>query len=228
MKILVIEDDPLIADDLTDKLALLQHRVTAIVEDYESALEAIEKELPDLALVDIELRGEKSGIELGERLLQLKIPHIYLSGIQDMNTYIQAKSTAPLRNLAKPIDLINLRNALDVDLHAVMSSPNLIYLISDGNKSRQRIDPNKIYYLKADGSYCEVHTGNKTYKLTVNMKTCLMKLEWPDIIRVSKSHAINLQHVKSKLGNCIEMEDGAKIDIEPKYRDSTNKHFKSI
>jgi DNA-binding LytR/AlgR family response regulator len=122
---------------------------------------------------------------------------------------------------------MNLRNALDVDLQAY-KPPGTIYLIADGNKTKQRIDPNRICYVEADGSYCGVHLDDKMYKLTINMKTCLQKLDWPDIVRVSKSHAINLQFVRSKLGNCIEMTNGARIDIDPKYRDAVNLHLKSI
>jgi DNA-binding LytR/AlgR family response regulator len=225
MKILIVEDDPFVAEDLQNKLESLQHRVTAIVEDYDSAVEAIETELPDLVLLDIELKGTRSGIEFGEKLGRMKIPHIYLSGIQDINTYMHAKSTAPLRNLAKPIDLINLRNALDVDLR--LHKPS-IYLIADGNNSKQRIDPNHIIFMEADGSYCDVHLKDKMYKLTINLKTVLQKLDWPDIVRVSKSHAINLQYVKNKMGNCLEMTDGSKTDIEPKYRDAVSLYLKSI
>jgi len=228
MKILIVEDDPFVADDLRAKLEHLQHYVSGVAEDYESALEAVETELPDLVLVDIELKGERTGIHLGEKLIRMNIPHIYLSGIQDMTTYMHAKSTAPLRNLAKPIDLMNLRNALDVDLRGEKASSSTIYLIADGTKSKQRIDPNRIVCIVADGSYCDVHFKDKKYKLTMNLKAVLGKLEWPDIIRVSKSHAINLQYVKSKLGNLLEMEDGTKIDIDPRYRDRINLYLKSI
>lgn len=228
MKILVVEDEPFVAEDLQDKLESLQHRVTAIVDNYESAVEAIEKEIPDLVLLDIELKGHFSGIDLGEKLARMGIPHIYLSGVQDMNTYMQAKTTAPLRNLAKPIDRTNLRNALDLDLSSYKQSANAVYLIADGQNSKQRIDPNQIVFIEADGSYCTVHVKDKKYKPTMNLKNFLLKLDWPDIIRTSKSHAINLHYVKSRLGNIIEMEGGAKIDIEPKYKDMVNLRLKSI
>ena len=228
MKILIVEDEPFAADDLHEKLEQLQHHVTAIAEDYSSAVKAIESEIPDLVIIDIGLKGERSGIDLGEKLTAMNIPHMYLSGVQDMNTYMQAKTTAPLRNLAKPIDLINLRNALDVDLQIQKTSANTIYLIADGNKSRQRINPNAICYIEADGSYCSVYLEDKMYKLTMNLKTVLQKLDWPGIVRVSKSHAINLQYIKSKLGNQLELTNQVKIDIEPKYKDQVILYLKSI
>ncbi len=228
MKILIVEDEPFAADDLHEKLEQLQHHVTAVAEDYNSAVKAIESEIPDLVIIDIGLKGERSGIDLGGKLAAMNIPHMYLSGIQDMNTYMQAKNTTPLRNLAKPIDLINLRNALDVDLQANKTLSNTIFLIADGNKSRQRINPNAICYIKADGSYCDVYLEDKMYKLTMNLKTVLQKLEWPGIVRISKSHAINLQCIKSKLGNCLELTNGVKIDIEPKYKDQVTLYLKSI
>ncbi|MGV3610208.1 MAG: LytR/AlgR family response regulator transcription factor [Fluviicola sp.] len=228
MKILIVEDEPFAADDLHEKLEQLQHQVTAIAEDYNSAVKAVESEVPDLVIIDIGLKGERSGIDLGEKLVAMNIPHMYLSGIQDMNTYILAKNTAPLRNLAKPIDLINLRNALDVDLQAHKTGSNAIYLIPNGNKNRQRINPNAICYIEADGSYCDVYLEDKMYKLTMNLKTVLQKLDWPGIVRVSKSHAINLQYIKGKLGNRLELTNGVKIDIDPKYKDQIALYLKSI
>ncbi|WP_343637084.1 response regulator transcription factor [Fluviicola sp.] len=227
MKILIVEDEPFAADDLHGKLEQLQHHVIAIAEDYNSAVKAIESEIPDLVIIDIGLKGERSGIDLGGKLAAMHIPHMYLSGIQDMNTYIQAKNTTPLRNLAKPIDLINLRNALDVDLPAQKLS-RTIYLITDGNKGKQRINPDTICYIEADGSYCGVYLEDKMYKLTINLKAVLQKLDWPGIVRVSKSHAINLQYVKSKLGNRLELTNGVKIDIEPKYKEQVSLYLKSI
>lgn len=228
MKILIVDDEPFAADDLYEKLVQLQHHVTAVAEDYNSAVQAIENEIPDLVIIDIGLKGEQSGIDLGEKLAAMSIPHMYLSGIQDMNTYMQAKNTTPLRNLAKPIDLINLRNALDVDLQVHKTLSNTIYLIADGNKGRQRINPNAICYLEADGSYCDVYLEDKMYKLTMNLKTVLQKLDWPGIVRVSKSHAINLQYIKSKLGNRLELTNGVKIDIDPKYKEQVILYLKSI
>ncbi|MNY01922.1 LytTr DNA-binding domain protein [compost metagenome] len=133
-----------------------------------------------------------------------------------------------MRNIAKPIDLINLRNALDVDLPTQKPFSNTIYLIADGNNSKQRINPNTICYIEADGSYCGVYLEDKMYKLTMNLKTVLQKLDWPDIVRVSKSHAINLQYVKSKLGNRLELTNGVKIDIDPKYKDQVTYYLKLI
>lgn len=229
MKILVVEDDPFVSKDLKDKLESLGFKVTAIAESYETALNAIEVELPDLALLDIELKGTHSGIDLGKKLVQLGIPHMYLTGVQDSVTYMRTRETAPLRNIPKPVTAIDLRNALDIDLiNPPSKAPTIIRMIADGDKKRSKINPNDIIYIEADGSYCHIFLENDKLTLAMNLKTFLQKLDWPDIIRTGRSFAVNIHRVNTKMGNRIETETGTWIDIEPQYKLAFEKHLKNI
>lgn len=227
MKILVVEDDSFVADDLKDKLEQLEYRVTAIVESYKEALEAVERERPDLALLDIELKGELSGIDLAEKLARLGIPYIYLTGLRDINTYLRAKNSQPQRYLSKPIDLYNLRNAiLDIDLSKTPASTTLLHFINkDGNK--ERIDPNDIVYVKASNVYCDIHFVDESRStLSIPMGEFVEKLDWPDVIRISRSYAVNLKHIRRLRGNEVEMIFGDPIRITDSYKEILNSHLK--
>lgn len=230
MKILIVEDDLLVARNIKDKLEKLQYHVTGIADSYEQALSAIETENPDLALLDIELKGSLSGIDLAEKLTAIGIPFIYLTSNQDFQTYTQAKNTQPLKNLAKPIDLLNLRNALwEIDLSKKVPVEAIIHLISDGNGNKLRINPNDILYIKADGSYSQIYFIKEgKFTLTMNLKTLLQKADWPNIVRVLRSFAVNIQHVKSIIGNQIKMADDEIIDIAPTYKEKFLRHLKTV
>lgn len=77
--VLIVEDDPIIAIDFEDRL--LGFGVTAVrtVGSVAQALDAIAKQAPDFALLDVELIREKS-FAIAERLIALKIPFVFVTG----------------------------------------------------------------------------------------------------------------------------------------------------
>ncbi len=228
MKILLVEDDPFVADDLKEKLEQLQYRVVGIAESYEDAVLSIERERPDLVLLDIELKGALTGIDLAEKLSKQSIPFIYLTGLRDLNTYLKAKGSKPHRYLSKPIDLYNLRNAImDVDLSFKEQSAPYIHLISDKNGNKLHINPDEIVFLKADRNYCDIHFIDKSRSTQVmTMGDFLEKHSIPNIVRVSRSYSINLKHIRRIRGNEVEMVFGEPIRITDAYREQFNNYLK--
>lgn len=224
MKILIVEDDAFVAADLKDKLEQLHYRVTGIAESYDEALEATKKERPDLALVDIELIGERTGIDLSEELNKLRIPFIYLSSIQDLNTYFKAKDTKPLKNLAKPIDLVNLRNALlDIEIKTDEADQELIHFLTDKDGIRRRVEPDEIVYLDAARSYCDVYLDDESrMTLSTAMGNIAKKLNHADMIQISRSNIINRKHIKLIRGNEVKLTVGPFLRISDSYRDGFN------
>lgn len=230
MKILVVEDDPFVAEDLIDKLKILAYRVTAVAESYEAALKAIELEKPDLALLDIELKGELTGIDLAQTLSQVGIPFIYLTSIQDMSTYLLAKSTSPLRNLPKPIDLLSLRNAiLDIDLSVRAVDVSQILLLTTKDGVKLQIDPDSITHLIASGSYCDIHfVDGKKNTVVSSMREVHEKLEHPNIVRIARSHCVHLKHIVAVRGNDVEMPHNVRLGITESYKSDFNRHLKQL
>jgi len=216
MKILIVEDDPLVADDLKDKLETLQYRITGIAESFDTAIELIGEDRPDLVLLDIELKGQLTGIDLSEELNNYGIPFIYLSSIQDLNTYFKAKDTGPLKNLPKPVDLLNLRNAL-LDLQTTDMFPSkqkeVIHFFTTKDGIRERVLPEDIVYLEAARSYCDVYLQNRSkVTLSIAMGNVIKKLNHPELIQISRFHYINKKHIQLIRGNEV------KLTLEPYLR----------
>ena len=225
MKILIVEDDPLVADDLKDKLEQLQYRVTGVAESYDMALELIRTNKPDLALLDIELKGNLTGIDLSEQLNHQGIPFIYLSSIQDLNTYFKAKDTGPLKNLPKPIDLVNLRNAL-LDSETQLAAPSkqeVMHFFTDKDGIRKRIDPDQIVYLDAGRSYCDVYfTDESRSTLSTAMGNVVKKLNHPDLIQIHRSCYINRKYIKLIRGNEVKLTVGPFLKISDSFKEGFN------
>lgn len=116
-KILIVEDEIIIASDIEDKLVRAGFFVTGISHSGEMAIEKVKKEQPDLVLMDIQLSGEMSGIEAAKVITQqYKVPVIYLTSHSDSHTFSKAMKSEPDNYLIKPFDEYELKSAIEISL----------------------------------------------------------------------------------------------------------------
>lgn len=117
-RILVVEDEWIIANDIKDTLIDLGYRVSAIAASCEEALALVEEEPPDLVLMDIVLKGDKNGIETAMEIRgRYDIPVIYLTAYDNQFLVDQAKQTDNYGYLLKPFKDRELDIAIDMALH---------------------------------------------------------------------------------------------------------------
>lgn len=117
-KILIVEDESIIAEDLADSLIALGYRVTAMVYSGEEALQSAAEERPDLVLMDVNLQGEIDGITTGERMRsRFQIPVIYLTAYADENTLRRVNSTKPFGYIVKPFEEKTLHTTIQLALY---------------------------------------------------------------------------------------------------------------
>lgn len=114
-KILIVEDEFIIADDLAFILKNAGYDICGIADSFEEAILMISKDQPELVLLDIHLKGRLTGIDLARRLGELNIAFVYLSANSDQKILEEAKSTNPYGFMVKPFRekdiLINLEIA---------------------------------------------------------------------------------------------------------------------
>jgi len=116
-RILIMEDEALIAADLEDRLEAMGYQVCAVCDDTDETWEQLQKLRPDLALLDIRVRGSGDGIELGARVRQeLEIPFIFLTAHADDATLLKARDTEPGGYVLKPFHDRELRAAIEIAL----------------------------------------------------------------------------------------------------------------
>ncbi len=117
-KILIVEDEIIIAMDLRSKLENLGFSVTEIVSNSDDALLSAEKAQPDLVLMDIRIKGKKDGIETAILLKEkFNIPVVYLTAFIDDETIERARFSAPEDYLIKPIEDKELEISIKMSLH---------------------------------------------------------------------------------------------------------------
>ncbi len=115
IKILVVEDESLVAKDIQNMLRGLGYEVMDVLSTGEEALVALRKSDPDLILMDIVLKGKIDGIVAAERIWETyEIPVIYLTAYADETTLSRAKVTEPFGYLLKPFDERELQTTIEM------------------------------------------------------------------------------------------------------------------
>jgi two-component system, NtrC family, response regulator HydG len=114
VKILIVEDQFIEAKSLNLILTNAGYSVCPIARSVAAALSIIEKEKPDLVLVDIFLQGEGTGIDLGKILHERNMAFVYLSANSNRKILEEAKSTEPYGFMVKPFRAKDVLIMLDV------------------------------------------------------------------------------------------------------------------
>lgn len=116
-KILVVEDERVVARDIEKRLKSLGYFISASVASGEAALLKVAELQPDLILMDIQLKGELDGIATAEQIrAEFNIPVIYLTAFADEETLQRAKVTEPFGYIIKPFDERDLHVTIEVAL----------------------------------------------------------------------------------------------------------------
>lgn len=116
-KILVVEDEKIVAKDIEYRLLNLGYTVVGLVAAGVDALQKAAETQPDLVLMDIQLKGEMDGIVTAEAIRdRFQLPVIYLTAYADESTLRRAKITMPYGYILKPFEERDLQTAIEVAL----------------------------------------------------------------------------------------------------------------
>lgn len=113
-KLLIVEDEFIVANDLRLILTQAGYSVTGIAASAEEAEAHLQKQTPDLVILDIRLNGKRSGIAFARKLQQENIAFIYVSANSNQKVLEEAKATQPYGFLVKPFREKDLLIALDI------------------------------------------------------------------------------------------------------------------
>lgn len=212
--VLIIEDKLLVADDIAGRLRKHSFEVIGIYDRGEDAITAIDQQVPDLILMDIQLAGALDGISTAHIIKEkFPVPIIYLSDHVDITTVERAKKTLPSNYLAKPFNETDLVRAIDLAFYTAQTTKQIsknswlndyVFLRTE-NQSYIKLAYDEIIYLEADRAYCDIITEKKTYKLTISMNHVQEQLDNKDFVRVHRSHIININKITAIEGRILKL-----------------------
>src|SRR5206468_6421001 len=117
IKIMVVEDEMIIAAKVAMQLTCLGYEVTGILPRGEQVIQQVKENTPDIILLDINLKGELDGIEIARQVqLFADIPIVYLTANSDEATFNRAKPTKPYAFISKPFKQLDLQRAIELTI----------------------------------------------------------------------------------------------------------------
>ena len=142
--VLIVEDEIVLAMGMEYSLEEFGYEVTGIVTTADSAIEHAEKNKPDIILMDIKLKGEKSGIDAAKLIWSYyKIPIVFLTSYSDAPTVQSAMDSEPYAYLLKPCR----DRELDIAIKTALHKHNYFF------KNKQCLDESLIIKLVEDFKY---------------------------------------------------------------------------
>lgn len=204
VRILIVEDDMIIAANLSLQLTQLGYEVTGIESRGEEAIAHAGANVPDIILMDIHLKGELNGIETVSAIQAgTDIPVIYLTANSDEATFSKAKETRPLAFIAKPFNKLNLQRTIALAAAQLRQTKNgrsaapPIELMDDRifirhNGKLEKLLLEDILYIEADRNYCSINSVTGVHLLSSTLKAMEKKLPASRFVRVHRSYMVNL------------------------------------
>jgi DNA-binding LytR/AlgR family response regulator len=254
VNILIVEDESIVALDLASGLEHDGYNIAGIADNAEEAQQLFTENEVDIILMDVNIIGEKDGIDAAIEILKQKaVPIIYLTAFTDALTIERIKQTHPAAFLSKPYTLTNVRIAIDLAVNnfAVsreqQSTGKIIPLDKDGSRSTSspekemilrmhdhifvkhnyafvKLKLSELLYIEADNNYTSIITADKKFLLRLSLNQLLEKINYKSLVRIHRSYAVNINAIQSFNEQEVEVNQ-QHLPIGRNYKEEFMKQF---
>ncbi len=204
LKILIVEDEVLIADYIASILDEQQYTNVKMAHTIAQAQDQIANFVPDVILLDINVEGPDTGITLAaNKNPEAKI--IYITAQNDSETIQKAIATQPESYLTKPIKKADLLAALSL-LNFKTKHQTITVRVGYANCV---VNTSDILYIKSDGNYIDIVTQSKTYTSRQSLDSILQQLNHELFCKIHRSYIINKTKITKKETNTVFINNTA-------------------
>ncbi|HRZ42967.1 MAG TPA: response regulator [Bacteroidales bacterium] len=208
LRILIVEDEFLVAADIEESLVQMGYEVQGCVASGQAALDEVDRCLPDLILMDIRLKGEMTGIEAAKKILQTHdVPIIYLTANADLGTIELAKVSLPYGYITKPYNEKDLRTNIEIarykfesdiqmkvasdQFHSFFKAGSPTHVVMDADTGLIREKQDNIYYIEEEDSGSKLHLRDESYSIATPLDTVKTLLPEDLFVRINERCIIN-------------------------------------
>ena len=242
VRIIIVEDELIVAETLRAMLEGLGYEVTGIFTSGTETLKAFEPGMADMVFMDIRLADKTNGIDTARELKKISdIPVIFLTN--NSNETLRKKAiyeTNAVHYLPKPFNRTELSTAIDFAIKLIKyneakapkpAEPD--YLLKDSIFLKNGLGFKKIMIadimlLKADGSYCEFVFKDKSHVFSENLSHFEEKLSFAkEFVRIHRSYIININFVERIHENRVWV-NGEEIPIGKGYKSDLTEKIRFI
>lgn len=239
LNILVVEDEFIIAEHISKTLEELGYSKPRVAMDYDEAIREMEEQKPDLAILDITLKGSKNGLEIGKWIREnLKIPFLFLTSHSDPSTLANSKILQPSAFLVKPFKKPDLFAAIEIaiansakeEINELMGEQDSIFPVEEGvliknaifikrKTAFEKIAFERIAFVKSDRVYLEIFLENGEKILVRDSLTRYQEKLGSGFFRMGRSFIVNLGLIDS-IGEEVVTISGQEVLVGKTARDT--------
>jgi DNA-binding LytR/AlgR family response regulator len=214
-KILIVEDENIVAKDLESILQDLGYKVIGIVSNAIDAITMTALHKPNLVLMDIMIKGKTSGIEAAKEIkTKYDIPVVFLTAYADDKTIDNAKDAFPYGYIIKPFKEKELETTIEMAInkydedknvkkerdlyHSLISqksSNDSIFIRTDYKLNKVKYE--EIYFIEALKDYVVINTADNVFTTHTTMKEMVRVLPDDQFVRVHRSFIVRLDKIFS-------------------------------
>lgn len=189
-RVLVVEDEVIIARGIALNLKKAGYDVIDIVDSGEAAIHKAKAEHPDLVLMDIVLQGDIDGIQAAEQIRHFNIPVVFLTAYADSETLKRAKQTSPFGYILKPIRNNDFHSTIQM---ALQKAADLAKLLQDKSDLLQEVEHRVFNNLQVLSSLLLLKTKEFDEP---QVRTALRESQsWVTVMVIANRHAFSAEQV---------------------------------
>lgn len=247
LKLLIVEDEVLLAMDLAARLERLEHEVVAIAHSADEARPLLTETEFDLILLDIQLGDGADGITLAHEINRsVSKPIVFLTSSVDPVTVARARDCHPAAYMLKPFNERELAIALELavsnfaegKIAATSSQKTTSALPPDTSEIKdslflrkkdryERVNFEDILWAEAQSNYTSVVTEQDSYMMASTLQEIETQLEAPYFLRTHRSFLVNINKVNSISGNSLYIGQQA-IPVSKSRKEMVFHHFRKL
>ncbi len=206
-KILIVDDEVLIAEFLKDELTALGYVNVSLAHNKKQTFSLMEVFKPQLILLDVRMKNEREGIEIAEEINKFyNIPFIFITAHSDKEIVKQALATKPAGYITKPFKQIDVYAAV----HLVETNSEKInerFLVFKDGYADVKLSVDDILYAQSDDNY--IHINTTTKKHTVRNTLEWFKESVPEELfhRTHRSYIVNNTKITKSSSKSVFIND---------------------
>ena len=219
INVLIVEDELLIAETIKLFLEEREHRVVGMAISYDEAVQLLKEEQPYVALLDIRLYGEKSGIDVANFIKDSgsSMPFVIVSSQYDQEFIEKAMLAGAAGYITKPLAKETLWSSLELATLQSYYNKSDQFIDLKISHGLQRVRLGDIQYIKSDHVYVEVIGSAFKYYARYSLSDILFLIDQPDFIQCHRSYIVNIKKVEKYSSSKIWINNMA-IPVSAKYK----------
>lgn len=224
-KVLIGEDNVLIAEHLRDIVISFGYNVVGIFHNKIDILLALKTLNPDIALLDINMETKYTGVEIGEYILKkMNIPFIYITAHSEKITVKKALKTKPSGYILKPFKEPEISIAIELAFEKFSKLLADGFFIIKDNAISIKVFYTELIFIKSNNNYIEIFTTKHNYLIRGRLKDIMSDLDKNIFIQTHRSYIINKNFALNFKKNYLLVKD-ISIPVSRKYLNTVKAIF---